>query len=39
MRDHTVVYIPSGPMGVPMTGTFTATAPQGPAAAAEGGRF
>jgi len=28
--NHTVVYIPSGPMGVPMTGTFTATAPQGP---------
>jgi regulator of protease activity HflC (stomatin/prohibitin superfamily) len=27
--NHTVVYIPSGPMGVPVTGTFTATAPQG----------
>jgi regulator of protease activity HflC (stomatin/prohibitin superfamily) len=31
--NHTVVYIPSGPMGVPITGTFSATAPQGPAAA------
>ena len=28
--NHTVVYIPVGPMGVPLTGTFTATAPQGP---------
>jgi regulator of protease activity HflC (stomatin/prohibitin superfamily) len=28
--NHTVVYIPSGPMGVPLTGTFQATAPQGP---------
>lgn len=28
--NHTVVYIPSGPMGVPITGTFPATAPQGP---------
>ena len=28
--NHTVVYIPSGPMGVPLTGTFPATAPQGP---------
>jgi regulator of protease activity HflC (stomatin/prohibitin superfamily) len=28
--NHTVVYIPVGPMGVPVTGTFTATAPQGP---------
>ena len=28
--NHTVVYIPSGPMGVPVTGTFPATAPQGP---------
>jgi regulator of protease activity HflC (stomatin/prohibitin superfamily) len=28
--NHTVVYIPSGPMGVPITGTFAATAPQGP---------
>ncbi len=27
--NHTVVYIPVGPMGVPLTGTFTATAPQG----------
>ena len=31
--NHTVVYIPSGPMGVPITGTFNATAPQGPATA------
>ena len=31
--NHTVVYIPSGPMGVPVTGTFQATAPQGPVAA------
>ena len=29
---HTVVYIPSGPMGVPVTGAFQATAPQGPVA-------
>jgi regulator of protease activity HflC (stomatin/prohibitin superfamily) len=28
--NHTVVYIPSGPMGVPVTGTFAAAAPQGP---------
>jgi regulator of protease activity HflC (stomatin/prohibitin superfamily) len=28
--NHTVVYIPSGPMGVPVTGTFSTTAPQGP---------
>jgi regulator of protease activity HflC (stomatin/prohibitin superfamily) len=28
--NHTVVYIPSGPMGVPVTGTFAASAPQGP---------
>jgi regulator of protease activity HflC (stomatin/prohibitin superfamily) len=28
--NHTVVYIPVGPMGVPVTGTFTTTAPQGP---------
>jgi regulator of protease activity HflC (stomatin/prohibitin superfamily) len=28
--NHTVVYIPSGPMGVPITGTFQTTAPQGP---------
>jgi len=28
--NHTVVYIPSGPMGVPVTGTFPAAAPQGP---------
>jgi regulator of protease activity HflC (stomatin/prohibitin superfamily) len=32
--NHTVVYIPSGPMGVPVTGTFPATAPQGPSSAA-----
>ena len=31
--NHTVVYIPSGPMGVPLTGTFPASAPQGPAGA------
>jgi regulator of protease activity HflC (stomatin/prohibitin superfamily) len=30
--NHTVVYIPSGPMGVPLTGTFPATAPSGPPA-------
>jgi hypothetical protein len=24
--NHTVVYIPVGPMGVPLTGTFNATA-------------
>jgi hypothetical protein len=28
--NHTVVYIPSGAMGVPLTGTFSAQAPQGP---------
>ena len=28
--NHTVVYIPSGPMGVPVTGTFSATEPRGP---------
>jgi regulator of protease activity HflC (stomatin/prohibitin superfamily) len=28
--NHTVVYIPAGPMGVPVTGTFSTTAPQGP---------
>ncbi len=28
--NHTVVYIPSGPMGVPITGTFPTTAPAGP---------
>jgi len=27
--NHTVVYIPVGPMGVPVTGTFDAAAPQG----------
>lgn len=32
--NHTVVYIPSGPMGVPVTGTFSATEPRGPATAA-----
>jgi len=32
--NHTVVYIPVGPMGVPLTGTFQATAPQGAAPAA-----
>jgi len=31
--NHTVVYIPVGPMGVPLTGTFTATEPRGPAPA------
>ncbi len=32
--NHTVVYIPSGPMGVPLTGTFSAVpASTGPAAA------
>jgi regulator of protease activity HflC (stomatin/prohibitin superfamily) len=29
--NHTVVYIPSGNMGVPLTATFTATDPKGPA--------
>jgi regulator of protease activity HflC (stomatin/prohibitin superfamily) len=29
--NHTVVYIPSGPMGVPVTGTFSATEPRGSA--------
>jgi len=29
--NHTVVYIPSGAMGVPVTGTFSATEPRGPA--------
>ena len=29
--NHTVVYIPVGPMGVPLTGTFNAIAPQNPA--------
>ena len=28
--NHTVVYIPSGPMGVPLTGTFASTEPRGP---------
>ena len=28
--NHTVVYIPVGPMGVPLTGTFTASAPSPP---------
>ena len=31
--NHTVVYIPSGPMGVPITGTFSAAEPRGPATA------
>jgi regulator of protease activity HflC (stomatin/prohibitin superfamily) len=30
--NHTVVYIPAGAMGVPLTGTFSATDPKGPAA-------
>ena len=30
--NHTVVYIPVGPMGVPLTGTFPAASPQGPSA-------
>jgi len=34
--NHTVVYIPVGSMGVPLTGTFSATAPQGAAPAAPG---
>jgi regulator of protease activity HflC (stomatin/prohibitin superfamily) len=29
--NHTVVYIPSGPMGVPVTGAFNATEPRAPA--------
>jgi regulator of protease activity HflC (stomatin/prohibitin superfamily) len=28
--NHTVVYIPVGPMGVPLTGAFNATEPRGP---------
>ena len=28
--NHNVVYIPVGPMGVPLTGTFSATEPKGP---------
>ena len=28
--NHTVVYIPVGPMGVPLTGTFSTTDPKGP---------
>jgi regulator of protease activity HflC (stomatin/prohibitin superfamily) len=32
--NHTVVYIPVGSMGVPLTGTFSATGPQGPPAPA-----
>ena len=28
--NHTVVYIPVGSMGVPLTGTFNATEPRGP---------
>ena len=31
--NHTMVYIPVGPMGVPITGTFPTTAPQGPSSA------
>ena len=30
--NHTVVYIPSGAMGVPIAGTFSATDPRGPTA-------
>jgi hypothetical protein len=29
-QNHTVVYIPVGPMGVPIAGTFPTTATQGP---------
>ena len=28
--NHTVVYIPVGPMGVPLTGTFAAAEPAAP---------
>ena len=35
--NHTVVYIPSGAMGVPLTGTFSATEPKGPTAAVRAG--
>jgi regulator of protease activity HflC (stomatin/prohibitin superfamily) len=35
--NHTVVYIPVGPMGVPLTGTFSATEPRGPAVVPRGG--
>ena len=31
--NHTVVYIPVGSMGVPLTGTFSATEPRGPSPA------
>ena len=34
--NHTTVYIPVGPMGVPLTGTFQTGAQAGPAAAAAG---
>ena len=34
--NHTVVYIPSGAMGVPLTGTFSATDPKGPYAPRSG---
>jgi hypothetical protein len=32
--NHTTVYIPVGPMGVPLTGTFRTGAEAGPPAAA-----
>jgi regulator of protease activity HflC (stomatin/prohibitin superfamily) len=32
--NHTVVYIPVGSMGVPLAGTFSAVAPEGPSPAA-----
>jgi regulator of protease activity HflC (stomatin/prohibitin superfamily) len=34
--NHTVVYIPAGAMGVPLTGTFNATDPKGPSASRDG---
>jgi regulator of protease activity HflC (stomatin/prohibitin superfamily) len=33
--NHTVVYIPSGTMGVPLTGTFNVSDPKGPAGGAQ----
>jgi regulator of protease activity HflC (stomatin/prohibitin superfamily) len=35
--NHTVVYIPSGAMGVPLTGTFNAAEPKQPAPQSSGG--
>src|SRR5262245_4600895 len=35
--NNTVVYIPAGPMGVPLTGTFSATESRGPVTTPRGG--